>query len=257
MATMIFKRAVAKLRAQDWAAITIELFIVVLGVFIGVQASNLNEERADRARAQGYLERIEDDFDTDLANYRDRLRFWGRVSQFGSDGLRYAGSGESGGLTRWQLLLAYFQASQVAEFWTTSTTYDELKSAGELGLIRDIELRNSLATYYANSGNVVLTERPAYREHVRGIIPIDVQKYIWDRCYRSTRTGEQEMVACRSPIAEARAAQIVEKIATDTALMNQLRYWMSTMEVGRHIGRDQVALATQVRDAVRAEIAAR
>ena len=33
---MIFKRAVARLRAQDWTAISIELLIVIVGVFIGI-----------------------------------------------------------------------------------------------------------------------------------------------------------------------------------------------------------------------------
>jgi len=35
---MIFKRSVAGFRAQDWLAITIELAIVIIGVFIGIQA---------------------------------------------------------------------------------------------------------------------------------------------------------------------------------------------------------------------------
>ena len=33
---MIYKRVAARLRAQDWAAITIELGIVIVGVFIGI-----------------------------------------------------------------------------------------------------------------------------------------------------------------------------------------------------------------------------
>ena len=37
---MIFKLAVAKLRAQGWAAITIEVAIVIIGVFIGMQVTN-------------------------------------------------------------------------------------------------------------------------------------------------------------------------------------------------------------------------
>jgi hypothetical protein len=39
---MIFKRAVARLRAQDCVAITIELAIVVIGVFLGTQVANWN-----------------------------------------------------------------------------------------------------------------------------------------------------------------------------------------------------------------------
>lgn len=32
---MIFKRAVVRLRAQDWVAISIEVGIVIVGVFVG------------------------------------------------------------------------------------------------------------------------------------------------------------------------------------------------------------------------------
>ena len=42
---MIFKRAVAKLRAQDWVAITIELIIVTVGVLIALAAQQWAEER--------------------------------------------------------------------------------------------------------------------------------------------------------------------------------------------------------------------
>jgi hypothetical protein len=43
---MIFKRAVAKLRGQDWMAITIELGIVTLGVLIALAAQQWGEERS-------------------------------------------------------------------------------------------------------------------------------------------------------------------------------------------------------------------
>ncbi len=34
---MIYKRVAARLRAQDWVAITIELAIVAVGMFIGMR----------------------------------------------------------------------------------------------------------------------------------------------------------------------------------------------------------------------------
>ena len=40
---MIYKRVAARLQAQDWLAITIELTIVVVGVFIGMQDTVLLE----------------------------------------------------------------------------------------------------------------------------------------------------------------------------------------------------------------------
>jgi hypothetical protein len=241
-------------RKQEWTAIAIDFVIVVVGVFIGIQAANWNEARADQARARGYLERIHNDLEDDLANYENRLRFWSAVSNYGRKGLDYADTGRLPERSHWDLLLAYFQASQVAEFWTNSTTYDELRSAGELHLISNLKLRNALARYYTNAGNPALTERPAYREHVRGVIPIDVQLYIWTKCYASNAMGDQFFQDCASPISEVRAAEIVNRIGRDAALISELRYWMSTMQVASQIGRDSMTLARQNLASVGAEL---
>lgn len=55
------------------------------------------------------------------------------------------------------------------------------------------------------------------------------------------------MLDCDAPVGEARAAQIVAGIASDAALMGELRYWMSTMRVAALIGRDRVASATALK----------
>lgn len=227
----------------------VELLIVIVGVFIGLQVSNWNEARIDRNRAISYLERIRADVDADIVNYRDRLRFWEEVSAYGVAALGYANTAEMGELTWWDLLLAYFQASQLAEFYTTQSTYEELKSGGELGLIRDLELRNLLARYYTNADNPVLTERPVYREHIRAIVPLHVQNHIWENCYSSD--GEtQRLIDCESPVGPGPAADLVEAISGNEQLMSELRYWMSTMRVAQIIGGDRVKLAEQLRRAV-------
>ena len=251
---MLLRRVIQHVRKQEWSAIAIDFIIVVVGVFIGIQAANWNEARADQARARSYLERIHNDLEADVANYQNRIRFWSAVSNYGRTGLAYADSRQLRERTHWDLLLAYFQASQVAEFWTNSTTYDELKSAGELHLIADLNLRNALARYYTNTGNPALTERPAYREHVRGVIPIDVQLYIWTKCYASNAVGDQFLRNCRPPIDELAAADVVNAIASDRALMSELRYWMSTMQVASQIGRDSMVLARQSLASVNAEL---
>lgn len=251
---MLLRRVIKHFRNQEWTAIAIDFVIVVVGVFIGIQVANWNAARQDEQRAQAYLERISTDLETDIANYRNRMAFWNRVSQYGSVGLSMADTGRPNGASQWDLLLAYFQSSQVAEYLTTSATYDEIKSAGELGLIADVDLRNALASYYINATNPVLTERPAYRMHVRGIIPIDVQEYIWSECFAATAAGEQELIDCPSPISEARAAEIVNDIRSDRALMNELRYWMSTMIVATSLGVDRVERAEQLLAAVEAEM---
>lgn len=234
-------------------AVLIDFVITVLGVFVGLQAANLNEARLERQRAHGYLERIHDDLATDLNTYRDRLAFWGAVLDYGRTGLAYAERGDMGDKSQWQLLLAYFQASQVAEYFTTNPTYEELKAAGELNLIGDLRLRTALAHYYTYAGNPTLTERPAYRVHVRGIIPLDVQTYIWTHCYR-TVGDRQGLIDCAPPISEARATELVNTLRNDRALMQELRFWMSTMTVTRALGADRQHTATMLAAEVQAAL---
>ena len=251
---MILRRVIAHFRKQEWTAIAIDLMIVVLGVVIGIQVSNWNAARADRERAHGYLERIRDDLDADIAGYRDRLDFWGEVSASGAEGLAYAETGDAGGATQWDLLRAYFWASQVGAFNLTEATYDELRSAGELGLLGDPLLRDRLAYYYTNSNIPVLSESPEYRPHVRGLIPLDIQFYLWENCWQTDSSGRQRALACSAPVDEARARGIVDEIRSDTTLMRELRYWMSTMRVAEKTGRNNMGVATELRDAVDAKV---
>lgn len=244
---MLLRRLSQSLKEQNWTAITIEFVLLVTGVFLGIQVSNWNTDRVDASRAHDYLGRIGNDLGADIANYQDRLDFWSNVSSYGAQGLAYAETGDAKGATQWDLLLAYFQSSQVAEFYVTEATFEELKSAGELGLIKDTPFRDSLSQYYSSSSNPLLTERPRYREHVRGVIPLEVQKYIWTDCYSTSTEGVQKMLPCKSPLDEKQAALIVDAIRNDKTLMAELRYWMSSMHVAALYGQSRIENATALR----------
>ena len=56
---MIYKRAAARLRAQDWLAITIEVGIVIVGVFIGTQVSNWNQGRLEKRETQRMVTQLD------------------------------------------------------------------------------------------------------------------------------------------------------------------------------------------------------
>ena len=70
---MVFRRFAANLRRQDWTAVIVELVVVVVGVFIGLQASNWNEDRQTNARAAVFTERLRADLREEVWTYL-RLR---------------------------------------------------------------------------------------------------------------------------------------------------------------------------------------
>ena len=64
---MILRRIIQHLRKQEWTAIGIDFVIVVVGVFVGLQVSNLNEARANRGIVDRHLAEIVEDLDSHLA----------------------------------------------------------------------------------------------------------------------------------------------------------------------------------------------
>ena len=63
MAQMILRRISNAIRRQDWFTVLIEICIVVIGLLIGLQINNWNENRADRAKEAAFLERLAVDVD--------------------------------------------------------------------------------------------------------------------------------------------------------------------------------------------------
>jgi hypothetical protein len=68
---VLLRRVIEHVRHQDWTLVWIDLAIVVLGVFIGMQVSNWNETRADRAAYEAALARLGAEIDTNLASLDD------------------------------------------------------------------------------------------------------------------------------------------------------------------------------------------
>ena len=58
---MIIKRLASSLRRQDWMAVTVEVLIVLVGVFLGLQVNNWNEARLAREAERDLMARLEVD----------------------------------------------------------------------------------------------------------------------------------------------------------------------------------------------------
>lgn len=234
---MIFRRILEHVKAQNWTAIGIDFVIVVVGVFVATQVSNWNDANRDRQRGESYLASIHGELLTDAVAIERRAVFWRQVSGYGDDALAYAEYGTLKDGSAWQTLLAFFQASQIWPYTATDTTYRELTGAGELGLIRDRSMRAALADYYVvrkSRLDPMFATMPEYREDVRGLTPMHVQRYIWANCHRSYADGAEEMqdlVACDAPIGEAEAREILRGYVAAPEIVRGLRFWMSTIRV--------------------------
>lgn len=231
---MILRRLTQSLREQNWTAIAIEFVLLVAGVFLGIQVANWNAERADDARGRAYLGRISANLETDLQSIGRRELFWPQVIAYGKSAIHYAETGEHVDGSAWETVLAFYQASQLWQWTPTDATYQEMRSAGELGLIRDESLRDTLGQYYLESGPAVdylFKLQPEYRKIVRGLTPSVVADHIWANCWRQPNVGEQYLLDCASPISEAQAQAILDGYMKDPQLLPELRFWVANQGV--------------------------
>ena len=225
----------ARLRAHDWAAALIELLIVIMGILIALQVSNWNQGRLDRVRADSYYRRIQVELVADRESIDVVRNFWSTVSGYGSAAITHSENGTLVEGSNWKTLLAYYQASQLMPFELEDTTFLEMRDSGDLELIADERLRKRLADYYRLTGTGmianILRHDPVYRMQIRGLTPSVVQEYIWKHCFRQLGGTNQELIDCPSPVSEDVAATIIERYRSTDQLLQNLRYWVSSLAV--------------------------
>lgn len=235
---MILRRLSQSLRDQNWTAIWIEFVLLVAGVFLGIQAANWNAQRAEDAKAQAYLTRIHGDLVANQRSIERREVFWRQVNAYGQGAIRYAETGETIDGSAWKTVLAFYQASQLWQWKSSDATYQEMRSGGELGLIRDEKLRDDLSQYYLESGSAVdylFYLQPEYRKIVRGLTPSVVSDHIWANCWRQLNPTEQILIDCDAPISETEAQSVLDAYVRSPTLLPELRFWMANQTVSLNV----------------------
>ena len=63
---MLLRRYMEHLRDQNWTAVWLDLVVVVLGIFLGMQVTQWSHDRADRQQEKIHLERLEQALDSNV-----------------------------------------------------------------------------------------------------------------------------------------------------------------------------------------------
>lgn len=146
---MLLRRITQHVKEQNWFAVALDFFIVVVGILIAFQITNWNEARLDSQREKVLLERLHHDF--------ERIVSWGEAI------MPWVDSAPAN--TSWlieqiqanvkpELDDQFRQSAQASVYlyaaFEISPTYQELISTGTLSRISNSELRGVLANYGRN-----------------------------------------------------------------------------------------------------------
>ena len=179
---MIFKRAIAKLRAQDWTAISIELGIVILGVFIGTWVANWNQQRQGRNQTRQMLVQLQPELQQLEAFSASARYYYSTTGKYAERAL--AGWRGDPAVSDADFVIAAYQASQVYGFNNNGASWALVFGATDIRNIPDAQARQALTrlmTYdYSNINLSAVQTR--YRDNVREVIPDSIQQLIRKQC---------------------------------------------------------------------------
>jgi len=210
-----------------------EIALVMIGILLALQVNNWNESRNESQREVSYLERLSENLNGNLRELNMNIEFYSKVFDYGQLALAYS-EGSNPKVTNWEILVALFHSSQIWPIIPNPSTYEELKSAGELSLIRSVNLRNDLVFYYGGGFeryNQTIGISPPYRKMVRGLIPTQIQNYLWDNCH-VTEGDTQIIQGCEPSVGEEEAKKVIDFLVKEPVLMSELRFYMSSIKVG-------------------------
>ncbi|NJM35889.1 MAG: hypothetical protein HC850_15690 [Rhodomicrobium sp.] len=173
---MILRRVIAHFRKQEWTAIAIDFLIVVVGVFIGIQVANWNAALAENARSREVTERLIGDLKAERNRLLTQQRYYEEARGAGEAALSMLEAAE--GSADAALLINAYRATQEPTESRRRATYDELKSSGDLDLIRDRTLREAAASVFESRMYEVNEQvsNSAYRRLFRSTVPLAAQK---------------------------------------------------------------------------------
>ena len=191
---MILRRITKNVKDQNWFAVALDFFIVVVGILIAFQISNWSESRGERHREAQILREIATDLQSDIfeysrtldyaldkisagnhilektatlpsASFADDYRDGGRTyNEYleESDELRARGFTERSRFMKRQL---WSRAISVVNARPSTTAFVSLENSGELGLLQNKTLVRQLQEYRQKTAGLLktqdVTQRPA------------------------------------------------------------------------------------------------
>jgi hypothetical protein len=179
---MVIRRIREHVSGHNWFAVAIDLAIVIIGVFLGLQANNWNQQRVDAAQGRAYRAMLIDDLKENRQNLAMRIAYYGevRTASLATLGRLEREGGDSGE----QFLTDAYQASQIVPWALKRTTYDQIMSVGAMANIGNQQIQDQVANYYVGTevAGANLAPSSPYREIVRRALPYPVQQRIRSAC---------------------------------------------------------------------------
>ena len=225
---MVIRRIRTHAAKHNWFAVAIDLVVVGIGVFIGIEAANWNQRRIERAEATEYRSIIVDNLRANEADISARIAYYGQIrghAVAALDALQ-----DPGAKLDDKFVIDAYQASQGWFRPLQRTAYELPVETGVRRGIGDMQTQSEFAAYqqFASGFDLnVLTVTP-YRDRLRSEMDLQVQLAIRRSCddiMRDLPGGAQAPQlpeSCRLDLDRALIEQTARRLAAIPGLERDL-----------------------------------
>ena len=178
---MVVRRIREHVASHNWFAVFVDLIIVTIGVFIGIQVSNWNAVRIERGEARAYQTQIIDDLKANEQEIAERIAYYLQVRTHALAAMAALQAKNPRGEA---FLVDTYQASQVSPIRMERSAYDEMIASGMAKNFAHPAVRRRLSSYYActvrlENASIYST---GYRERIRREMMFSIQQRLRERC---------------------------------------------------------------------------
>ncbi len=235
---MILRRLSQSLKEQNWSAIWIEFILLVIGVFLGIQVANWNQEREANLKSKVFTERLRNDLRGEDWTYQFLITYNREVLANANRAVE-ALEGKAA-ISDEALLVSAYRATQYRNRNQRGSTYDELISTGSIDLIRDRTLRDTAIRFYNLTVFDSLVREgmeSRYRETFRTSLPNYVQRAVSKSCGdRVVRPGDYTTIhgnldyPCRTGLPAQEIAASASALRANPDILRFLRLRIADLE---------------------------
>jgi hypothetical protein len=225
---MLLRRLSAHIRSQNWFAVVLDLLVVVVGLFLGLQIDTWWEGQKAARIESTYLQEIREDFELNRSSLLGQINDAEQIIR-SMIALHQQSTLDDPTLSIAELNEKFSLINHMPTFVIATRAYGNLIGSGDLKVLRNRQLKNLLAAYYAAADLTALVQTTHEMELVQTFQP-----YIIDHLdYAAVKRDLVEDFPLTASSEEARILEVldsrqfrnvvVQKWVISTDLLNQFR----------------------------------
>lgn len=144
---MILRRFMKHVNDQNWFAVGLDVIVVIVGIFLGLQVTEWNERRAERAEEAEYLLRLHEDFTQSILANESRVLLAFDQWENGKRIVEILTSCQLDTKDRDMFARGLYGVGKFLPIILNRTTIDELNSTGKFQIIQNVALRKAISAH--------------------------------------------------------------------------------------------------------------